>query len=124
MSNRQRQSAFAEFVLEQMSGIPGVGLKAMFGGYGIYREGLMFALIADESLYFKADDALVVEFTALGLPPFVFESRGKSVAMKYHLAPESVFEESAQMRHWADKAFLCAVRNAAAKAVPRPGRRR
>lgn len=124
MATRQRQSAFAEFVLEQMSGIPGVGLKAMFGGFGIYREGLMFALIADESLYFKATDALADEFAALGLPPFVFESRGKSVSMKYYLAPESVFEESAQMQHWADKAFRCAVRNAVAKAAPRPGRRR
>lgn len=124
MADRHRQSAFAEFVLEQMTGIPGIGKRAMFGGYGIYRDGLMFALIADEALYFKANDHLADDFTALGLPPFDFLSKGKTMTLKYYRAPESVFEDSGQMRHWAEKAYRCAVRNAEAKARPaRSGRR-
>lgn len=115
MARRQQQSAFAEFVLEQMANVPGVNKRAMFGGFGIYRSGLMFALIAEEQLYFKANDFLADEFTALGLPPFVFESKGKAVALKYYRAPESVFEDSEQMQRWADKAFQCAVRNAEVK---------
>lgn len=119
MSNRQRQSAFADFVLEQMASIPGVSKRAMFGGFGIYREGLMFALIADESLYFKANDFLADEFIALDLPPFEFQSKGKSMTLKYYRAPESVFEESEWMQHWSDKAYQCAVRNANTKKTPK-----
>lgn len=121
MADRHRQSAFAEFVLEQMAGIPGIGKRAMFGGFGIYRDGLMFALIADESLYFKANDHLADDFIALGLPPFLFESKGKTMTLKYYLAPESVFEDSDQMRLWADKAYRCALRNAETKPKPKRG---
>jgi DNA transformation protein len=124
MANRQHQSAFADFVLEQMASVPGVSKRAMFGGFGIYRDGLMFALIADESLYFKANDFLADDFIALDLPPFEFQSKGKSMTLKYYRAPESVFEESELMQHWADKAYQCAVRNAKAKKIPKRSTRR
>jgi DNA transformation protein and related proteins len=124
MADRHRQSAFAEFVLEQLAGVSGVGKRAMFGGFGIYRDGLMFALVADEGLYFKANDHLAEDFIALGLPPFAFMSKGKTVALKYYRAPESVFEDSDQMRHWADKAYRCALRNAETKAGPKRSNRR
>ena len=115
MSDKRQQRAFAEFVLEQMADIPGIGKRAMFGGFGIYRDGLMFALIADEQLYFKASDHLADDFTALGLQPLLYESRGKAVSLKYYQAPESVFEQSEQMLLWADKAYQCALRAAMAK---------
>ena len=115
MSDKWQQRAFAEFVLEQMADIPGIGKRAMFGGFGIYRDGLMFALIADEQLYFKASDHLADDFTALGLQPLLYESKGKTVSLKYYQAPESVFEQSEQMLLWADKAYQCALRAAMAK---------
>jgi DNA transformation protein len=115
MSDKWQQRAFAEFVLEQMSDISGIGKRAMFGGFGIYRDGLMFALIADEQLYFKASDHLADDFTALGLQPLLYESKGKAVSLKYYQAPESVFEQSEQMLLWADKAYQCAQRAATAK---------
>lgn len=122
MADRQRQSAFADFVLEQMAEVPDVAKRSMFGGFGIYRGGLMFALIANEQLYFKADELLAPEFTALGLPPFVYAGKNGSTALKYHLAPEAVFEEAEQMVLWSDKAYQCAVRAAVAKALPKKGR--
>jgi DNA transformation protein len=33
-----------------------VTIRKMFGGYGVYHDGLMFALVADDTLYLKADD--------------------------------------------------------------------
>lgn len=124
MADRQRQSAFADFVLEQMADVPDVAKRAMFGGFGIYRGGLMFALIADDQLYFKASDFLAEEFIALGLPPFVYASKGRSTSLKYYRAPEPVFEDSEQMVQWSQKAYRCALRAAQAKAAPRNGRRR
>ena len=118
MADRHRQSAFADFVLEQMADIPDVAKRSMFGGFGIYRSGLMFALIANEQLYFKADEMLAQEFTAMDLPPVVYTGKSGSTARKYHLAPEAVFEEAEQMARWSDKAYQCAVRAAAEKAAP------
>ena len=123
MTDKRQQRAFAEFVLEQMADIPGIGKRAMFGGFGIYRDGLMFALIADEQLYFKASDHLADDFTALGLQPLLYESKGKAVSLKYYQAPESVFEESEQMLLWADKAYRCAQRAAVAKCRKPPGKK-
>jgi DNA transformation protein and related proteins len=121
MTDRKRQAEFADFVLEQMADLPKIHKRAMFGGYGIYRDGLMFALIAEQGLYFKADDALADEFIALGLGPFIFSSKGKSVAMKYYRAPESVFEQAEQMVYWSGKAYACAL-HAAGQKTPKKSR--
>ncbi len=112
--DRKHQQAFADFVLEQMSGLSDVRYKAMFGGYGFYCKGLMFALVAEEQLYFKANDFLADDFIALGLPAFVYHAKGKAMALKYYQAPEQVFEDPEQMAAWSEKAYQCALRNAVA----------
>jgi DNA transformation protein len=115
MTDKKRQKDFAEFVFEQMSEMPAVSYKSMFGGYGFYQHGLMFALVADENLYFKANDFLIDEFVALGLKPFVYQTKGKDMQLNYYAAPEIVFEEAQQMRLWSEKAYQCALRNFVAK---------
>ena len=47
-----------------------VDVRRMFGGLGVYREGLMFALVVDEVLYLKADEAMAAALAALGRNPF------------------------------------------------------
>lgn len=106
-----------------MAGIPGIRYKAMFGGFGFYRNDLMFALVDEEQLYFKANDFLADEFIALNLPAFVFQSKGKSMALKYYQAPEQVFEDVEQMQAWSEKAYQCAYRNAVAN-YKKPRRRK
>lgn len=115
MTDKQHQKVFAEFVFEQMSELSDVVYKSMFGGYGFYQHGLMFALVADEQLYFKANDFLADEFIALGLKPFIFQSKGKDMQLNYYQAPETVFEQAEQMRFWSEKAYQCALRNFVAK---------
>lgn len=106
-----RQSDFADFVAEQMAFVSGLKIRAMFGGYGIYQEGCMFALIANEQLYFKADATTRSEFETKGLRPFTFETRGKSMTMQYYEAPPEVFEAQEAMRDWVQKAYGVALRN-------------
>lgn len=62
-----RQPEFVEFVLERLSPMRTARARAMFGGYGIYDGATMFAIVVDESLYFKADGLTRSDFTALGL---------------------------------------------------------
>ncbi len=101
---------FAQHVIEAMQGFAPVEARAMFGGFGIFRHGLMFGLIADEQLYFKADDQSVPEFTALGLGPFRYAARGKTTQLGYYQAPPEVFDDAGQMTEWARKGFECALR--------------
>jgi DNA transformation protein len=80
----------------------------MFGGYGIYQDDCMFALIADERLYFKADATTRAEFEAKGSTPFTYVARGKPVTLQYFEAPPEVFEERDAMRAWVQKAYAAA----------------
>ena len=101
---------FAEYVVEAMGVFAPVQARSMFGGFGIFRHGLMFALIVDEQLHFKADALSAPDFMALGLQPFSYLKRGKAATLQYYQAPPEVFDEPAQMAVWARKAYDCALR--------------
>ncbi|WP_104204105.1 TfoX/Sxy family protein [Billgrantia saliphila] len=89
--------------------------RRMFGGYGIYHDGLMFALVADEMLYLKADNENVGDFVQEGLGPFEYEKGGKFVQLSYYQAPEAVFEDDELAATWARRSFEAALRAQAGK---------
>ena len=66
---------FLEFVKEQMAGFGPVSIRRMFGGPGVLRDGLMFALIVDEVVYLKADQSTENDFKAEGLVPFTYQTK-------------------------------------------------
>lgn len=106
----QGQGEFVRFVVGQMGGGRALRTRRMFGGYGLYRDGLMFAIIIGGRLYFKADDVNRRAFEDRGLSPFSYQSRGKTVAIRYYEAPDDVFDESDEMQAWAAEAFEAALR--------------
>ena len=112
-----RKQGFVDHVVERMAEFAPVQAKPMFGGHGVYWQGLMFALIAQEQLYFKADAVSVDDFTRLGLGPFTYEFKGKVGHLKYYQAPPEVLDESDQMAAWARKAYDCALRQRKTGAV-------
>ena len=103
------RSEYVNFVIEQMSVVRGLQVKGMFGGYGIFQDDCMFALIIEDQLYFKADASTRAEFEAKGLKPFTYEARGKWVEVNYFEAPPEVFDEVDEMRVWANKALRLAI---------------
>ncbi len=105
-----RRSEFVEFVIDQMASVGKPRVRAMFGGYGIYRDDRIFAIVVDDRLYFKADAVTRPAFEAKGLRPFTYVARGKSVALQYFEAPPEVFEEPDAMRDWSQKAYGAALR--------------
>lgn len=111
----RQTNEFVEYLLELLQGIGDVRARAMFGGYGIYHDGIMFALVADEVLYFKTDDSNIQDFEERGLEPFHYQRGDKQVSMSYSEAPGEVLDDSDELIPWARKAIDAARRNAPRK---------
>ena len=110
-----RENAFVSYVLELMQSIGPVRAKHMFGGHGIFLDDLMFALIADEILYLKADKETENEFKAKGLDAFTYNKKDKTLSLSYFQAPEEALEDIDEMKMWANKAYSSALRAASKK---------
>ena len=113
ITNEERE--FVSYVVDQMQCIGAVEARRMFGGHGVFLQGLMFALIADGVLYLKADKESEDEFTSIGLERFTFMKKGKSCALSYFQSPEEALEDMDVMMLWANRAYAAAVRAAEAK---------
>jgi DNA transformation protein len=101
---------FADFVLERLDPWRKVTARRMFGGHGIYHAGVMFALIADGTLYLKVDEDSRGDFEAAGLPPFVYQARGRRVSLSYCRAPDEMLDEPEVAREWAERGWQAALR--------------
>lgn len=115
--------SYKAFVLEQLAGPGPVTARAMFGGVGLYCRGLFFALIDDDTLYLKVDDATRGEFERLGSAPFR-PYGDESHVMQYYELPADVLEDREAARPWVERALDAARRAAAPKAGGRRSRRR
>jgi DNA transformation protein len=108
--------SFVTEVVDRMQHSGAVSARRMFGGHGIFHQGLMFALIADNQLYLKTDSHNLALFRDAGLTAFSYSrADGKQFHMSYYQAPESFFEEPEQALFWTRTAQQAAVRAAAAK---------
>jgi DNA transformation protein len=112
---RAEASEFVSHLLDMLESLGPVSARRMFGGHGIFLDGLMFALVADDTLYLKVDDETRGEFLAARLEPFSYAKQGKVYQLSYHAAPEDALENSELMRDWARKAVDAAMRAARAK---------
>jgi DNA transformation protein len=119
-SPNSRKQAFANYVVELMAGFAPVQAKSMFGGHGVYCDGVMFALLVEERLYLKVDEQSLGRFTARGLGPFTYEAKGKRMSVHYYEAPPEAYDEPEHMAVWARLGYECALRKQKAKAPKSP----
>ena len=85
--------------------------RAMFGGWGFYCDDLFFAIIADETLYLKADVESAARFQEAGGEPFRFSYKdGRSETMNYWTVPEEAMDNPREMREWGQLALAAAIR--------------
>ena len=115
--------SFAEFLQDQLRALGHVAVRRMFGGAGVYCDGVMFGLVSDDTLYFRVDDANRKAFEAEGLQPFTYDGKGKTIQLPYWRVPERLFDEPDEMVDWA-RAAVAAARRAAAKKKPKPKSKR
>ena len=101
--------SFKEFVLDQLSALPDLRAKAMFGAHGIYSGENFFGILDEGRLFFKTDATTEKDFTARGMGPFTYDMKGKVMTMAYHEVPPEILEQPHELTAWARKAIALAV---------------
>lgn len=113
-------NSFHEYVKELFAGLGPVQIKRMFGGAGGYADGVMFLLLADNTIHIKVDDALKAELRDEGSGPFVWEPQsgpraGEKVDLGYWRLPDSALDDPDGAAAWGRKALAIALEKAKAK---------
>lgn len=109
--------AFTELCIEMLSPLGPVRVRRMFGGQGVYVDGLFVAIIDDGQLFLKSDDVNRARFDAAGCAHFTFPKDGEDVITSYRRPPEEALESPPLMLPWARLALEAALRAANAKAA-------
>jgi DNA transformation protein len=101
-----------------------VSVRRMFGGHGVFADGLMFALESDGELYLKADDLTIPKLAAENSEPFVYKAKGREIALSYWKLPERLYDELEEFAVFARDAFGAAQRAAGSKSKPKPKKKK
>jgi DNA transformation protein and related proteins len=106
---------FAEFLREQLAPLGRVTMRRMFGKTGVFCDGLMFAMVTDDTLYFRVDDDNRDVFKeAEAFPPLNYAKQSSTIDLSFWRAPERLLDEPDELVAWAREA-LAAARRVAAK---------
>ncbi len=114
---------FADRVVGRLLPFGPVTARRMFGGFGVYLDGVMFGLIGWNTLYFKVDDGNRGDFERAGMEPFTYQGKTKPVEMPYWRAPPGSMESPETLLPWAEIALEAARRVKAEKKQKGAGRR-
>jgi len=113
------QPQYLAYLLEQLAGVKGLRSRRMFSGVGLYSGDLFFALIHDDTLYFKTDGSNSADYIARHMPRFMpFPDRPEAV-MAYYQVPAEIIEDHEVLAVWANKSVSVALASQAAKARPK-----
>jgi DNA transformation protein and related proteins len=116
---------FAEFLREQLAPLGHLTMRRMFGKTGVFCDGVMLGMVADNTLYFRVDDGNREAFKeAEAFPPLNYEKQGRTLDLSFWRAPERLFDEPDELVEWAREALAAARRVAAKNKRPAGGERR
>jgi DNA transformation protein len=100
-----------------------VTVRRLFGGAGLYADGVMFAILSKDVIYFKADEATRAMFEREGCAPFSYQAKsGRRAIMSYWRMPERLYDDPDELATWAERALAVARRASEPKAKPEKGR--
>jgi DNA transformation protein and related proteins len=111
-------AGYKQFLEDVLSEFGPVSIRTMFSGAGVYAEGVMFAILVNDTLYLKADPVSAADFAAEGKAPFAARRKGRApIAMSYWEVPERLLDEPEELAVWARRALTVAL-----AAQKKPGR--
>ena len=100
-----RDNSFHEYIMnEVLAEVDDISSRPMFGGFGIYKDSVFFALISDSELYFKVGESNKTDYNKTNSRPFVYIGhKGKDVTLSYWLLQEEIMENKDKLIKWVDK---------------------
>ena len=100
---------YIDYVIDQLATWANVSVRKMFGGAGLYCDGVMFGLIADDIAYLKVDDSNRGDFEQTGSSPFnPYPDKVKTTVMSYYEIPIDILENREQLAAWAERSLTIA----------------
>lgn len=101
---------FCAYLADQLAPWASITVKRLFGGFGVYRDGQIFAIVADDMLYFKVDDTNREDYVSACSEMFTYEARGKTNSLSYWQVPAEVMDDPDTLADWAEKAYQAGLR--------------
>lgn len=112
-------SDFIDYLSDVLAPLGSVRGKRMFGGIGIYIDNLFCAIIVNDYLYFKGDDANEAQFISRKCPAFTYEKNGVDFSMRYYRVPDEALDDANEMLRWARLGLEAALRKVAKPKTPK-----
>jgi DNA transformation protein and related proteins len=110
-----RQNEFCDYLMDRLTSLGEPSYKFMFGGFGIYVDGLMTGIVVDDVLMLRADNENRPDYEARGIGPFRPYPDKVASTMPYYTVPDDVFEDQDLFVEWAGRSREAALRAQAAK---------
>lgn len=111
-------NGFAEILREHLAPLGRITMRRMFGKTGVFSDRVMFAMVADDTLYFRVDEQNRASFKeAEAFPPLNYEKGGRLIDLAFWRAPERLLDEPDELLTWARLALAAARRVAAKRPV-------
>ena len=109
---------------EQLAPLGRISLRRMFGKTGVFCDGVMLAMVSENTLYFRVDDQNRATFKeAEAFPPLNYAKKGQTIDLAFWRAPERLFDEPDELMAWARAALAAAHRVAAVRERAAPKRK-
>ncbi len=100
------QKDFRDHVIKLLTNLPDITSRAMFGGYGLYREGIIFGMIIDSRLYFKVDDSNRNLYISHQSQPFTYTGAShKLIKTSYWEVPSEIMNNTEKLTEWLETSF-------------------
>jgi DNA transformation protein len=97
-----KHDGFKDFVLDQLSDLPGLTYRAMFGGYGLYCGSVFFGIVHKGRLYFKTNETTARRYRERKMEPY--RPNAKQILHSYYEVPVEILEDAGELTLWAQQA--------------------
>ncbi len=100
---------YLKYIQDQLSEFGEIEIKRMFGGIGLFKDGLMFGKIGGDTFRLKVDESNKKQFEDKGMKPFYSEKKKKG--MPYWEVPQDILEDRQLLAKWATQSYEIALKS-------------
>lgn len=108
-----KQPSYVTYILEEaLVDVPGLSARPMFGAYGMYKDGIFFAIIEDDELFFKVNDETVQAYIERNSRQFSYPMKNGEISkMNYWKVPDEILEDREEVVTWIETSVQVARQN-------------